>query len=360
MKKYSKSVLFLCIFLSLGYIYAGGMYENVDVESKHLSENTRVTVLDQEIVLKKDTQAMFYNLDGVVSNSLYTGTIAEKAGFIIKDQNFEIPADSKVWFYESGRLKYTIAISKPTAFKIQGKEVLFKELYDLYLPMGFHENGNFYRGILADETSFKVEDRSITIKGMSEFSETGQVLSGILAAEETFIIQGKHLIIPAEQMIIFHENGSVKEWVFFKNDTLFKVQNKKILFASRDRSYQGMSFFENGDVRYGALGKDTIFNVQEQDLTFKELSVVTFYENGSLSSGILLDNTGFSIMDIEVQFRGGSNQSIWFYEDGAIKNGYLAEATELIFKGKPVVIKKNSHVNFDNQGTFISYVEADE
>ncbi len=360
MKKFSILVLFLYIFLSGGSIAAGGMYENVDVESATLTENTLVKVLDQDIVLKEDTQAMFYIQDGVVSDHLYTGTIAEQAVFIIQDKELEIPADTKVWFYESGRLKYTLAISKPTTFKIQGKEILFTALYDMYVPMGFHENGNFYRGYLAEETSFNVQDKSITIKGMSEFSETGQLLSGILTEKETFIIQGKPIVFPGEKTISFHRNGSVKAYVSLENDTSFMVQSKMVLFASIHRSFQSMEFFENGDVRTGSLAEDTILTVQGRDLMFNELSSVTFYENGSLLIGTLLDNTLLLVQDKQVLFRGGGRKTIWFYDDGALKSGYLAENTELYFEGSPALIDKKSYVQFGNQGTLIEYVGADD
>ena len=355
MKKISILVLFLYIFLSGGSIEAGGMYENVDVEGVHLTENTRVKVLDQYLLLKEDTQAMFYIQDDVVSDHLYTGTIVEQVVFNIQDKKLEIPADTKVWFYKSGKLKYTIAISKPIVFRIQGKEVLFTAQYDLYVPMGFHENGNFRRGILAEETSFKVQDKSIIIKGMSEFSETGQLLSGILARDETFIIQDNPIVFHAEKAISFHRNGSVKNFVSLENDTFFRVQNKMVLFASIHRSFQSMEFFENGDVGTGSLAEDTIFTVQGRDLIFKELSLVTFYENGSLLTGILFDNTLLMVQDKQVLIRGGGRKTIWLYEDGALKSGYLAESTELYFEGSSTIIDKNSYINLDNEGTLIKY-----
>lgn len=364
MKNISIIVLFLYIFLSGISIEAGGMYEDVDVEGLHLTENTHVKVYDQDrvlnLVLKEDTQAMFYIQDGVVSDHLYTGAIAEPAVFIIQNQKLEIPADTKVWFYESGRIKYTLAISKPATFTIQGKEVLFTAQYDMYVPMGFHENGNFRRGILAEKTSFKVQDQSILIRGMAEFSDTGQLLSGILVKEETFKIQDKLITIPAEKYISFHENGIVKECMYLENETFFMVQNKQVLFASTQRSSQLINFFKNGEVRTGILAEETILTVQGRDLIFKELSLVTFYENGSLLSGTLLDNTLLMVQDKQLLIRGGGRKTIWLYEDGALKSGYLAESTELYFEGNPTVIDKNSYVNFDNQGTLTSYAGDDD
>lgn len=359
MKRISIFVLSLYILLPGISIEAGGMYEDVDVNGVHLTENTHVKVYDQDrvlnLVLKEDTQAMFYIQDGVVSDHLYTGIIAEQAVFIIQDKELEIPADTKIWFYESGRLKYTLVISEPTTFMIQGKEVLFTAQYDMYVPMGFHENGNFRRGILAEETSFKVQGKSILIKGMAEFSDTGQLLFGTLVKKETFKIQDKLITIPAEKFISFYENGIVKECMYLENETFFRVQNRNVLFASIQRSSQGINFFENGNVRTGSLAEDTIFTVQGRDLMLNELSLVTFYENGSLLTGTLFDNTLLQIQDKQVLFRGGGQKTIWLYEDGALKSGCLAESTELHFEGGPTVIDKNSYVDFDYQGTLIKH-----
>ncbi len=359
MKKISIFILFLYILLPGIDIEAGGMYEDVDVNGVHLTENTHVKVYDQDrelnLVLKKNTQAMFYIQDSIVSDHLYTGTIAKPAVFIIQDQKLEIPSDTKVWFYESGRIKYTLAISKPVTFTIQGKEILFTAQYDMYVPMGFHENGNFRRGILAEKTSFKVQDQSILIRGMAEFSDTGQLLSGILVKEETFKIQDKQIMIPAEKFISFHENGIVKECMYLENETFFRIQNKQVLFASTQTSSQLINFFENGDIRTGILAEDTIFTVQGRDLIFKELSLVTFYENGSLLTGTPFDNTLLMVQDKQVLIRGGGRKNIWLYEDGALKSGYLAESTELYFEGSPTVIEKNNYVHFDNEGMLIKY-----
>jgi hypothetical protein len=359
MKNFSIIVLFLSIFLFGVSISAGGMYENVDVESEHLTENTRVTVLEQDVVLKKDSQVMFYVKDGVISDHIYTGTLAEQATFIVQDQKLEIPAGTQVWFYESGRFKYTLALSKPSAFRIQGKEVLFTALYDLYQPMGFHENGNIFRGILAEETSFKVQDKIITFIGMSSFSETGQVLSGSPAGKETFIIQGNPIVFPAEKTIFFHKNGSVKAYASLENDTSFLVKDKMVLFASFNRSYQMIEFFENGDVNTGGLAENTVFNVQGRDLMFRELSHVTFYENGSPSKGILLENTLLSVQDKQVLIKGEETKTISFHKNGALSSGYLAVSMTINFEGSSVELAENTFVQFDIQGIMIDYVIPD-
>ena len=355
MKKVLISVLFLYIFTTGGRVDAGGMYENVDVDGIHLTENTPVKVINQILILKGDTQALFYIQDGVVSDHLYTGTIAEQAVFTLQDKKLEIAPDSKVWFYESGELKYTTAIPEPTTFKVQGKEVLFAAQYDLYVPMGFHKNGSIRQGTLAEETTFMVQDKPVKIRGMSEFSETGQLLSGILVDDEVFIIQDKPIAFPAGNPVSFYRNGTVKECVYLGNDTFFRAQNKMVLFASTKKSYQGIYFFENGDVMYGSLAEDTLFKVQGRDLRLKELSIVMFYENGLLSSGGLSEDTYLRVQDKQVLFKAGKREYVLFYKSGALQNGYLAENTELIFKGKPVVIEENSYVEFDDQGTLVKY-----
>ena len=283
------------------------------------------------------------------------GTIIEDAVFTVQGKELMVNAVSVVWFYESGNLKYTTAIPEPTVFQVQGKEVLFTAQYDVYVPMGFHENGHILRGSLAEETAFEVQGKTVKVKGMVNFSDTDQLLYGWLTEDTTIMIQGKPMVILADKTISFYENGVVKECGFFKKDTAFQVQDKMVLFTSYRTSSPGMTFFNNGNIIYGSLAEDTAFTIQGNEVWLEGRSVVSFHKNGALSGGKLVKNTVLDVQDKKIVFKAGRGLSIRFYESGVLQSGFLAESAELIYQDRPITIPEGNNVEFDEQGTLISF-----
>ncbi len=284
-------------------IEAGGMLEDVDVEGVDLTEDTRVRVLNQDLLLKEGTPALFYIQVEIKTDFLYRGTIVEDTVFTIRGHELTVDADNVVWFYESGNLKYTTAISKPTVFQVQGKEVLY----------------------------------------------------AWLAEDAVIMIQGKPIKVPADKSISFYGNGVVKECGFLKKDTAFRIQNQMVLFTSYRTLASGITFYDNGNVIYGSLAEDTAFTIKGNKVWLKGRNTVRFYKSGALADGRLVENTVFDIQNKQILFKAGKGLYVEFSESGVLQKGFLGESTELIYNDQLITITESSYVEFNGQGTLVSF-----
>lgn len=314
------ATFFLFIICFAAPVYAGGMIENVDTYGVTLTEDTTVTVNDGDLLLQKGSSALFYNKDGEKTDRLYMGRLAADASFSVRGKALTVPASNVVWFHESGNIKYTTAISEPAVFEVQGKEVLFNAAYDVYMPMGFHDNGRLMRGSLAETTGFMLQGSPVPFKGTAVFSDTEQLLYGILAEDADITIQGKTITVPADAAAAFYENGAVKECGFLTVDTCFRVQEKSVLFTSHNSNATSTFFYPDGTVLSGSLAEDTVFTVGDADIRFKAKTVILFYETA------------------------------------AVKTGFLAEDSDLFFNAEPIRLAPGSAVEFDEDGNLIRFV----
>ena len=96
----------------------------MDVEAVELEEDTTLQVGERGIKLKAGTTALCYRKDDRRTDLLYQGQLAEDAAFDIQGREITVNTPRVVWFYESGKLKYTTAITKKTSFPAQGKELI--------------------------------------------------------------------------------------------------------------------------------------------------------------------------------------------------------------------------------------------
>jgi len=352
-----KRVLFVFLFLLIFVtgLMAGGMMEDVEVEGVDLTEDTFVKVQDQDLLLKAGAPALFYSHEGVKTDHLYQGTIIEDAIFTVQGKEITVYGNNVVWFYESGNLKYTTAISEPTVFQVQGKDVEFYDQYDVYVPMGFHDNGSLHRGDLMEETAFELQGKSVKFKGMVVFSDAGQLLYGTLAEDAVIMVRDTPVEVPADKSVDFHENGMIREIGFLKEDTEFLVGDQIVKFTSNPATSSVITFYDNGSVIYGALAEDTIFTVGDREVLLKGRETARFYENGALAGGTPVDTIAVEVGEVSIQIKAGRGMDIGFYENGDLQSGVLAESTELEYRDRPFTVPKSSYVEFDEEGTLINF-----
>ena len=297
---------------------ASGMHEDVDVKAVTPKQDTAYEVGDYSITLEGGTTAFFYEKDGAVTDRLYQGQLAAEATFVLHGKEITVPAGQLVWFFESGHFKYTTGISEQTSFLIQGKEVEFLPDYDLYVPMGFHENGHLASANLAQATTFDVQDTTATLEGQVTFSDAGAVTFGQPVEDVSLTAQGRKIEIPPSSWFKLFENGDFRECSQFLKDTLFLVQDTDVLFSSRPSmtALSAAAFHENGNVLSGTLANDTAFRVQDRDITFRAGTAIILNANQQPTLGTLAMGAVFTVQGKPVPIPSGS--SVEFDEEGEL------------------------------------------
>ncbi len=280
-------IRFLLIFTvgCISDIYAGGMHDTLgefETETEELSEDTLVQVGNRQITLQEGSGASYYVQDGVRTDLLYKGRLAEDAVLSAHGKEVTVTASNVVWFYKNGELKYTSDITEPAAFTVQGREVMFSDGYDVYTPLGFHRNGHVFQGTLYEPTELKTRDGTYLFTGRVVFAENGNLLYGVLDEDADFSIQGRDYPVPAGNDISFYGDGTVKEVGLPEKEVRFQVGDRLISFISVPTVSSNITFHPNGTVMFGCLAEDTVFSVDGKEVTVKAETLARFNEDGTL------------------------------------------------------------------------------
>ncbi len=270
---------------SISDISAGGMYDvlgDFETETEELSKDTVVKVGNREVVLRAGTGASYYVQNCVRTGLLYMGRLAEDAVLSAHEKDVTVTAPNVVWFYENGELKYTSDISEPTAFTVQGREVMFSDGYDVYTPLGFHRNGHVFQGTLYGPTELEVQDSTYLFTGRVVFAESGNLLYGVVDEDAVFSVQGTDYPVPAGDDVTLYEDGTVKEVGLPAGEVRFRAGERIISFISVPTVSSRVTFHPNGNVMFGCLGEDTVFTVDGKEITVKTGTLTRFHEDGTL------------------------------------------------------------------------------
>lgn len=276
-------VLLACVVTNA---WAGGMIDSLgefETYPLELAEDTVVTVGDHDVVLQAGSGAQFYVLDGVHSGALYMGRLAEDAIVSAHGTDVTVRAPNVVWFYEDGELKYTSDLSEPQAFLAQGRPVIFGGQYDVYLPLGFHRNGQVFQGTLYEPTELTVQDGSCLFTGWVAFAEDGSLTYGVLAEDAVFTIQGADYEVSAGSDISFYADGTVKEVGLPDRPVLFRAGDRVFSFIAVPTRSSNIVFHPNGSVMHGCLAEDTVFTVDGAELTLETGTLARFNQDGTLN-----------------------------------------------------------------------------
>jgi len=302
--------IFACVSLP-----AGGMIENVDTKAVELQEDTAVEVNGQTIILEKGTAAEFYNTEDPEWQLLYKGRLAEDAVFTIQGREVTIKADQIVSFYESGNVKYTTGISEITSFDMQGKVVPVLPDYNVYQPLFFHDNGVVFHAAMAiDSSTFIVQGREVTIKGVVNFAEDQTLVFGTLTENTPFTVQGKEIMCAADSFVKFYDNSSLQTCSSLLETTTLSVLGREIAFKQNS----SVDFYLNEMVLHGTLAERVIVTIQDTEIILKKGSEVSFHDNGMLASGYNLRNTVLSVQGKEVTFKAGRGCYLSFHSNGGL------------------------------------------
>ncbi len=280
-------------------------------------------------------------------------------------------ANSRVQIYNKSKRIAAVSLAYTATLPVQGKSVAFVRKYwsnDYYTPdLTFHENGMVKYGILKSDTLLTVGRYEILFAAKSEirFTPEGDIETGAFKGRTVLLIGGRSIPFDMstsdDRGATFSKNGALLEGDLHENVTL-RIGPNTITFAPqlddkgcsvRDidpRDGYGhaydLYFYENGEIKRGALHEDTPLVVGsntviaasrcESGYTYRtyEYEHVSFHPNGEIKSCVLAQDCLFEHHGTLLTLAGG--HSVSFYENGALRSCHLKEPAT-IGEGKDAI-----------------------
>ena len=149
------------------------------------------------------------------SGALKSGFLAEDATLEVRQREVVFAKDNYIAFFPNGNFRSTAGTVTNTVFDVQGKTVTLRSEYDVYILLGFYDDGTLRQGIFAEP--FAATSNGVEINlvgGHTTFYPGGLLRYGTLAQNTELPVGSGRAVFAAETHVILHENGSVAEGTF--------------------------------------------------------------------------------------------------------------------------------------------------
>jgi|GEM_PF-5374226 len=133
---------------------------------------------------------------------------------------------------------------------------------------------------LEKDTYFKIQEKNVLFKKgyVQVYTKSEAIASGSLAEDIVLKIQDKK--VKLKNYISLYEDRNVKS-CRLKEDTVFKVQGKDIIFLTG--GYERTEFYENGNIKVGLIkGKTTLKTVGGKSVNVSANNTIKLNEKGLL------------------------------------------------------------------------------
>ena len=129
-----------------------------------------------------------------------------------------------------------------------------------------------------------------------------------------------------------------------------------------------VEFYSSGQLKKGALAKSTVVIINGREVNIGDeimssyLDTISFYENGQIEKAMLYDKNPqkFSVGNLVFSLTGDHVYGhTLFYEDGQIKEGWLAKEITFLIDGHRIVYPQFSKIMFDEKGHLVPFQSSD-
>ena len=343
-------------------------YETGNVSAGYLAEDCPIKIGDNELMLKSGEIIQFYE-----NGAINVANLTQSKSIVLNGLKYEF---SSLNFYPNGKIEGGI-VEKPVNIK-SGDNILFISGW-----LSFNELGFITEGYLSGEQNIKInnllfktkdgapieffndgsirvvntEDYLLNINNYSfttnkvKFNQSGEITSANISKPSEIKLNSISYKIPENAKIEFYKEGILKSIIYPENIKI-EYNNSNISI----KSYCPLAFYKSGKIQSVYLSENSKINLNGKDADINNKDTfVSFHENGNIESISLKYNQEFEIKNKKYNFvfENVENQKTYrinFFNNGMVKDGYLANETNININENIFIAPVNTKISFYENG----------